>query len=198
LPARGTIAETYLSRFRGLPTPDNLMAELRFAPRCAFWKGFKRPALLMPFRQPFSLDVMAVHRIALNADGSPVYGANGRKLKRSLGAVKGAAMMIGRVPTELILCEGLETGLALLRSKYASTADGGLRSIWALSGATFLSGFQPVKGVKRLVIAADNDEAGRRSAMECGHLWEKAGCIVEIIWPSHVGADFADLYSSQL
>ncbi|OOG70031.1 hypothetical protein B0E45_14620 [Sinorhizobium sp. A49] len=192
----GTLAETYL-RKRGLPVPDCLLSELRFDPQC-YVAGGKHPALLMPFRDPVSLEIRAVQRIALNSDGSAVRLSNGHKLKRSLGVVAGSAMMIGRAAPELLLCEGLETGLALLNSPYGRARDGTPRPIWAASGAGFLGKIAPVNGVACVILAADNDisRTGWIGADAARRVWLRAGREAYLIEPPTPGTDFADLFSS--
>nr|WP_246806835.1 toprim domain-containing protein [Ensifer sp. ENS04] len=89
---------------------------------------------------------------------------------------------------ELCLCEGFETGLAII-------AGGWRRPLFAMGGASFLAKTEPISQVRRLVIGADNDEngTGLRAAIQCGRRWAVAGTFVEVAWPEEISSDFADL-----
>ena len=179
------------SLFRG-PRPrcagDGLVAD-PLRPACYFHAIRGRlPAVLLPFRNIASGEITGIHKTALNADGSGFRLTDGSKLKISAGGVLEAAVMLSRkVADTLCLCEGVETGLGILMGSWGLP-------VWALSGATFLARLQPVAGVKRLVIGADNDAngVGLEAARQCGRRWQRAGCRVEIRWPDGTDTDFAD------
>ncbi|WP_331374328.1 DUF7146 domain-containing protein [Sinorhizobium chiapasense] len=196
-PWQGTPAESYL-RGRGLSTPESALTDLRFLSHCRI-AGETRPCLIMPFRHPPSFEIRAVQRIALHPDGSAVRSATGHKLKMAVGLVAGSAMMLGRPGSELVICEGLETGLALLNSPYGQTHDGSYRPIWAVGGATFLKLIEPVAGVERVLFAADNDTSrvGFKAAMKGCRRWLRAGCDAYVREPDTPGTDFADLYGGR-
>jgi hypothetical protein len=92
---RGTLAETYLREQRRLDLPDDLAgAALRYHAQCP-WRNEDTgstdyvPALIVPFRAIDTAidtdDITAVHRIALNDDGS-------KRGRRMLGIVQRAAV----------------------------------------------------------------------------------------------------------
>lgn len=176
----GAIGEGYFAA-RGLDYPDPLKLQLRL--REVWLRGFDEPrlALLMPFREIGSLRVVGVHKIALDAF------VDGRRVKRSAGSILGAAMMLGR-PKEgrLAICEGLETGVAVMMG------DPGV-PVWCLSGASFMAGFGPIAGIEHLTIYADHDEAGRKAASACSRLWREHA-VVTVVKPVEVGKDFADIW----
>ena len=62
------------------------------------------------------------------------------------------------------MCEGLETGLALLQH-----GGPGVHCVWAFGSAGAIARFPVIFGVGQLVIFADNDanEAGMKGAIEC-------------------------------
>ncbi len=115
---------------------------------------------------------MGVHKIALNADGSAYRMADGGKLKVSGGVIVGAALMLQPLAggNALCVCEGAETGLGIIMGGWGAP-------VWALSGASFLAGLEPVAGVRRLVIGADNDAsgAGLKAARQCAKRWQRPG-----------------------
>ncbi|WP_167484003.1 DUF7146 domain-containing protein [Mesorhizobium tamadayense] len=187
--ARGTLAERYFVR-RGLDVPEVLWRQLRFDPACRMQEGIF-PAVLMPLRDCLSFEIVGVHKIALEPDAANARRADGRKLKKSAGRVKGAAMMLGRPGENLAVCEGLETALGMRMSGLCQGWP-----IWALTGASFLAELQPVPGVERFLIGADNDPSGvgLKAARAAAMRWRDAGVPVEIGWPTTSGKDFADVY----
>lgn len=180
-PARA-LGEGYFAA-RGLDYPEPLAKQLRIADIWFHgWDGAHK-ALLMPFRSFASLEVMGVHRIALNLRHD-----DGKRVKRSSGNIWGSAMMLGRKGPVLGICEGLETGVAI------TMGDPGV-PIWCLSGSAFMAGFSPTEGVERLIIYADNDDngAGQKAAQACSRLWREHA-DVEIVVPQVRGKDFADIW----
>lgn len=168
---------------RGLDYPDVVERQLRC--NLIHLGGFMTPerCLLMPFRSFGSKEVRGVHKIALNAF------EDGRRVKRSAGAIWGSAMMLGRPEGKLAICEGLETGIGVMMGEPGTP-------VWCLSGASFMAGFEPIDGVEELVIYADNDanKAGQRAAQACCDLWNDANRLVTIALPPKRGQDFADVY----
>ncbi|WP_419696754.1 DUF7146 domain-containing protein [Mesorhizobium muleiense] len=187
--ARGTLAERYFDR-RGLDVPEALWRQLRFDPACRMQEG-TFPAVLMPLRDCLSFEIVGVHKIALEPDATNARRADGRKLKKSAGRAKGAAMMLDRPGESLVVCEGLETALGIMMSGICRGWP-----VWALSGASFLAALNPVRGVEQLLIGADNDplDIGLQAARAVAKRWLDAGVPVEIGWPKISGKDFADLY----
>ena len=75
----------------------------------------------------------------------------------------------------LILCEGVETGIAIYQS--------GLRPIWACGGAGTLATFPVLGGISALTIAADADEPGQRAAKALAERWRLTGPETFIVAP---------------
>ncbi len=108
-----------------------------------------------------------------------------RKGKTCTSRAKGAAVMLDDfdVPTTgLIVCEGTESGIALLLA--------GLAPVWALGGAGNLARFPVLTSIEALTIAADQDEAGMRAAEELAQRYREAGREASIIAPP--AGDWAD------
>ncbi|WP_230206803.1 toprim domain-containing protein [Novosphingobium sp. Gsoil 351] len=129
-------------------------------------------------------DLTGIQRIWLADDGEGK--ANVAKPKRSLGSVKGGAIRLGDLDASGIVtvCEGPEDGLSLLEMV------GG--PVWVGAGATFLPAMQFPIGVRSVVIAADNDGAGERSAREAALAFAHRGLSVRIIRPLPAFKDFND------
>ena len=111
---RGTLAEAYLRDHRGGLVLDDDVAgrALRFHPACPFENG-RLPCLVALFRDIRSEEPRAIHRVALNPDGSMAS-------KLSLAPTGGAAIKLDAddcVSGGLVICEGLEDGLTL-RQRY--------------------------------------------------------------------------------
>jgi hypothetical protein len=107
--------------------------------------------------------------------------------KQTLGSMKGAAVWIGcpRPDDELVVAEGLETCLSammLLKAKCGA----------AVLGAHFKDLVLP-SGVRKVCIAADNDETGRGAAEFTYKAWCNRGLKVRISMPDMAGEDFNDV-----
>lgn len=95
-----------------------------------------------------------VQRIGLGPTGEPLRDKHRNKVKAMLGRPRGGAVSLPgeRLPDTLILCEGVETGLAI----HAAT---GISVACALS-AGFMAAYEPPAQFTRVVIAADCDASG--------------------------------------
>jgi hypothetical protein len=83
----------------------------------------------------------------------------------------------------LVVCEGVETGIALFQRK--------LRPVWACGAAGMLAKLPPLGGIEALTIAADTGNAGMLAADELAESWRTAGREVFVITPP--SGDWADL-----
>jgi putative DNA primase/helicase len=107
------------------------------------------------------------------------------KGKTVTGRAQGGAVMLSDFdePTMgLVLCEGVETGIALFQRE--------VRPVWACGAAGMLQKFPLLGGIESLTIAADADPAGQRAADELARRWREAGREVRIVPP--VAGDWAD------
>ena len=64
--------------------------------------------------------------------------------------------------------------------------------VWAVMSANGVRSFPLIHGISRLVVFADNDDAGLSAAHACGCRYSKAGVEVEIRYPPVPGSDWND------
>jgi putative DNA primase/helicase len=181
---RGTIVEKYLRDARKLDLPDELAGTvLRFHPRSP-WRGESTgvtdyiPALIAPFRSIDDDAITAVHRIAINNDGSK----HGRRM---LGVVHRAAVKLDAKAEVLAIGEGIETCMAARELGHAP--------VWALGSVGAISFFPLIAGAKQLVILGERGEASRQAIEMCGRRWCKAGRKVRFIMPKEGLGDLNDV-----
>lgn len=172
----GTQVETYLSS-RGLKLPLGTAHSIRFDKNCPF-KGEKVPAMVCAMLDTVTSEFRGVHRTRLNP-----------KDKAMLGSAKGAVVKLTpdeQVTYGLHICEGIETGLALLQR--------GFEPMWCTLSAGGMASFPLINGIESLTIFADNDEnkTGQNAAIKCGKRWQDAGREVRIFSTLEAGTDFAD------
>ncbi|MEM1287138.1 MAG: toprim domain-containing protein [Pseudomonadota bacterium] len=175
-PAIGSPVEAYLTG-RGLELVPELSA-LRYHPRCPF-KGEKVAAMVAPMTDAITGEFRGVHRTRLNP-----------KDKAMLGPAKGAVVRLSpdhEVTDGLHICEGIETGLALLAM--------GFRPLWATLSATGMSQLPPLVGVECLTVFADHDAngVGELAARSVAARYRAAGREVNVYVAPEVGTDFADV-----
>src|SRR5262249_3973006 len=179
---RGTLAQTYLNIYPKLDLDDDLAGGvLRFHPACP-WRNENTgntdrvPALIAAFRSIDDGTITAIHRIALNNDGSKID-------RRMLGVVHRAAVMLDPIGAELVIGEGIETCMAARQL--------GVRPTWALGSTGSIAGFPILDGIKQLTTLGETGAASRDAIRFCGSRWRRAGRRVFIVMPS-VGTDLND------
>jgi hypothetical protein len=182
----GSLAETYLAG-RELHFEDPAGRVLRFA--SGRWRRNPEeqlechPALLCALRDARSGAQCGIINIYLRPDGSG--RLHDKKGKTVTGRAGGAVVMLSDFdePTAgLILCEGVETGIALWQNE--------IRPIWACGAAGTLAKFPVMLGIEALTIAADADVTGQRAAAELAERWRANRREVFIIEPP--AGDWAD------
>ncbi len=149
-PIKNTLAETYL-RMRGITC--DLPADLRFHSKCPHPSGGTLPALVALVKGAGSF---AIHRTFLKDNGCKT---DQKPAKAMLGSVTGGGVHLSQAnPKHLVICEGIETGLALLSGLLSEPVN-----LWAsLSTSGMMRvNLPPTKG--RLTIAMDGDDAGRKA-----------------------------------
>lgn len=174
---------------RGLALPSTLTCA-RFHPRCVRGDG-EGPAIVVLMTAFTTRRPQAIQRIFLRRDGDRVV-KDGTPMM--LGQAGGAGMMLTSwfdtfheellYAPQLTVCEGFETGLALLAR--------GQRAVWALGSAGAIGTFPVLFGVGELTIAADHDEAGLNAAAQCAARWSEAGIPCTVMHRAEVGKDYAD------
>jgi len=198
-PTVGSPAEIYLA-MRGLVLPSTV--EARFHPACPRERGVA-PALIVLMRSIEGDTPTALQRIFLTKD----YRKDGRGMM--LGPTRGTAMkLIGHracctgaqtwfIP-RLHVCEGFETGLALLQLGYTPT--------WALGSAGAIERLPELFFVGELIVMADNDgkrEHGRSGTSEGAAAavlarWHAAGRRAAAFTVDRTGKDAADIVQQQM
>jgi hypothetical protein len=199
-PAAGSLAERYLqSRGITLPPP----ASIRFLPRQRNWNdGGTYPAMIsLVQRVPGPDDHSALERGASLIDagahftflhGSPLDGpvvkaaTDGSKL--TLGQLRHGGVWltpVEKIGEQLAVAEGIETALSVMQITKLPT-------VAALSAAGMRSLRWPPQ-IRRLWIAADNDEAGLRAAEVLLGRALRAGQQAHIKIPAGGKNDFNDL-----
>ena len=160
----GTPAQAYL---RGRGVSGALPPSLRFHSR--LWHPGARlflPGMIgliqgAPAEPGGKGEFMGIHRTFL--DSAKAAKADVSPAKMMLGKAIGGAVRLSRAAPRLILCEGIETGLSLLRADVCA--------VWcALSVGGLVHAWVPDE-VTELVLAVDGDGAGDRVG---GQAWRQA------------------------
>jgi putative DNA primase/helicase len=178
---------------RGLGGASPLPACLRYHPKLAYWQDGDKlgvfPAMVAPILSPEGR-MVALHRTYLRSDGRKAGVRTTKKLTAAAGALAGACIRLHR-PVHGILgvAEGIETALA------ASLASGVPTVAAYCAGA--LAGYVWPAGVRRLVIFADNDQAGRKAASNLQSRAVQAALRVQVMTPTDQGADWCDVWAQR-
>ena len=187
VPIASTSAETYLSG-RGLTLPAD--SDLLFHPDLTHWETKTGYAALLGQVRDRSGEVIGLHRTYLAQDGEAIRKAQVTKPKMMLGRIAGGAARLGAIGTEgrLALCEGIETGLAIM------TASPDL-PVWATLSTSGLEQVELPPAAQRVLILADHDAsgAGLRAAEASARRLRAQGRDVAIVMPPEEGEDFNDM-----
>jgi putative DNA primase/helicase len=179
--ATGTPADAYLTR-RGLPGLAASPA-LRFRGDTPHPEGGRLPAMIALVSDP-SGNPVAVHRTFLTRDGRR---ATVEPVKASLGPIWGGAIRLQPIEPDkpVVVAEGIETA-----------ASGGLLMglpAWAgINAGNVAKALVLPPEARRVVIAADPDDAGRKAARDAWIRWRAEGREVRVAVPDGAG-DFNDL-----
>ena len=173
-PIVGTKAEAYL-RSRKI-TADFHDAPLRYHPALLYREHpdsppRKFPALVAAVTNHDGA-IMGIHRTFL--DPARAAKANVSSPRRALGAILGNGVRFGEIDDVVLVGEGIETVLSL------KSALPHLPMVAALSAA-HLAAWKIPTGLRRLIIAADNDRAGRNAARKLAQRAEANGIDVQAI-----------------
>jgi hypothetical protein len=179
----GTPTEAYL-RARKI-TADLDDVPLRYHPGLLYRDTPDSPPQRLPALVAAVTDnsgeVTGIHRTFLD----PIHNAKARvsSPRRSLGAILGNGVRFGVIDDFVFIGEGIETVLSL------KSALPKIPMVAALSAAHLAAWEFPVS-LRRLIIAADNDPAGRRAARKLSERVKVAGVEVKTVVSR--GADFND------
>jgi putative DNA primase/helicase len=183
--AAGSLVETYL-RGRGIAGP--IPPALRFHPAApmGYKAGPQLPAMVAIVTGPDGRAAAGLHVTALLPDGSGKAAlANPRRM---FGDLVGAAVQLSPFPAggDLAISEGIETALSY-RDLHGTPT-------WAALSTAGLRRFTPPLGIKRLVVAADADDAKRDGLAAARELAERASRRCEaVVDPAPDGHDWNDV-----
>lgn len=175
--ATGTVVDTYLaSRGITIPAPPTL----RYHPSPL---GSEYPAMIAAVVNPRE-EIAAIHRTFLRHDGlgkAPIEAP-----KKRLGSAPGGSIWLSVPEETIVLCEGIEDGLAIKQQTG--------RCVWVVMGAgNFATAGLPQKPLaSRVILAIDGDDAGRRGAYNAVERLEDEGREVLIAEPE-TGGDWNDM-----
>ena len=183
----GTPGETYLRHCRGVSS--HIPQSFRFGqvPARKDEQGrWERayPALLGAVTQGDNL--VAIQRIFLRDDGEDKRW--GKRSKLTLGRFRGGAIKVGcrrPNPTEIVVTEGPEDALSIAN---------GLPDleVWATLGTSNMPSLILPNSVKRVIIAGQNDGAGRAAVQAAGDGLVTRGLEVLTMWPAPEFKDWND------
>ena len=181
----GTPAERYLRAARGITV---------FPPAVRFgvvppsrdehgnWKP-SHPAVVLACHHE-TAGVVGIQRIFLTDDGTGKRW--GKRSKLSLGRPKGAAVRLSDADTdEIMICEGPEDGLTLAQQ----FPD---RSVWVALGTAMMPAIEYPAAVNSIIIAGQNDAAGRAAVAKAENELLERGFAVRSIWPADGFKDWND------
>jgi hypothetical protein len=181
LPPQGTPVSEYLKArgYRGL-CPD----DIRYLPLHKHKpSGHQFPIMITAVRNQTGI-VQAIHRTYLQPDGlkkAPIEPA-----KMSLGPLKGASVHLAKAGPILAISEGIETGLSVMQAT-------GL-PVWAALSTSGMIGLELPDVVTEIVLLADHDTPGLKTAKMAATKWTGQGYQVKIICPPKPGTDFNDYF----
>jgi putative DNA primase/helicase len=146
------------------------------------------PATVAPIVAP-DRRIVALHRTYLTTDGRKAAVPTPKKLTAAAGVLAGACIPLHRPAHGVIgVAEGIETALAAWLASGVPTV--------AAYCANALAGFQWPAGVRRIVVFADNDMAGREAADALRVRAVRAGLHASVMTPTNEGADWCDVWAA--
>jgi len=188
LPHRGSPIEGWL-RARGiaLSAADFDRLPLRWADRCPLRKG-TAPAIVALMTDPVTAEPSGVHRTFLLPDGSAkAFGKDSRMMLGRAGIIR--LSPDDEVTEGLGICEGIETGLAIMAA--------GWRPIWAAGSIAAVRSFPVLGGIECLTIFADPKPHEVDGARACARRWSEAGREAIVHIPSGSG-DWNDVLKGKI
>jgi len=185
-PMAGTLGEIYLRSWRGVR--GDLVEDVRY---CAgvYYRPVERetPAIVSAIRDDAG-EVRAVHTIHLAADGSKL-DADPR---RCWGIARGGAIRLDPPRPTIFISEGVEDAFHI---RHAFASEGS--AIWAAPSASFLHTVVFPPEVRRVVICADADDAGRAAAETLKNRLLSERRRVRVCLPPIEGADWSDILTER-
>ncbi|MDZ4254848.1 MAG: toprim domain-containing protein [Sulfuritalea sp.] len=180
-PVSGLAADYLQARACLLPPNDS---DLRYMPALWHPSGYVGPALVALITDVCTAAPLSLHRTWIRQDGTKA-DINPPRLLLKDHPVAGGVIRLwpdDAVTAGLGIAEGIETALSLAH---------GFTPVWSLIDAGHLAKFPILNGIEELIIAADNDDAGRKAANECAARWADHAAV-RIISADADGADLND------
>ena len=163
-PTLNTPAQDYL-QCRGIAS-----AETPLPPSLRYLEA--KNALVAAITKPDSGELVGLHVIFLEEDEAGVW----KKKRLSYGPVRLGHVKLSTPDTKMQVTESIEDGLALMQLNGAATL--------AVPGTTFLGGHVvPPKQCKIVVMAPDNDDAGRQAIDKATPRLTALGFSVRVLLP---------------
>lgn len=175
-------------RSRGLEGTESL----RFNPRTLYEKGGQHYPAMIARVLDANGQLVALHKTFLDPIGpGKAKVETAKKVSRTVyeGALNGAAIRLFPHGEVLAVAEGIETALSF--SKLTGIP------CWSVICAGGMTRFQWPQRLKKLLIAADNDEAGWAASCDLAERALAEGLDVEVRIPDKWGQDFNDMLWSR-
>lgn len=182
----------YLKR-RGFAGLWPLPACLRYHQRLRYWHEdgttTEHPGMVAPLLASDG-SLVALHRTYLTRDGGKAMVPEVRKLTPAAGPMGGACIALHRPAAGALgIAEGIETALG-------AWCASGVPVVAAYSAGNLATWRWP-DGVRRIVIFADNDEAGLTAADRLRARAIRHHLPVEVLSPTDPGADWCDVWAQR-
>jgi hypothetical protein len=176
VPACGSPIEAWLlSRSIDAKKLDLNRLPLRWTPSCPMGRE-AAPAMVALMTDPLTAEPCGLHRTYLTADGSAkAFGKDSRKMLGRGGTIR--LSEDAEVELGLGICEGIETGLAIMAA--------GWRPIWACGSLGALTAFPVLGGIETLIIFSDDKPHEVEGARSCAARRAAAGREALARIPSH-------------
>ncbi len=160
-PVSGPATDYLLARACVLPPADG---DLRYMPALRHPSGYVGPALVALISDVCTGAPLSLHRTWIKRDGNKADVRLPRLLLKDHPIASGVIRLWPNedVTGGLGIAEGIETALSLAH---------GFTPVWSVIDAGHMAKFPVLDGVQELIIAADNDPAGRKAANECAARW---------------------------
>lgn len=179
-PITGTPAEAYLA-LRGLigrmPGSIRFGMTPRYFDEATGKPGPRAPALIAAC-QDVDGAVTGIQRLFLTSGGRKARG----EARLSLGQIRGGALRLGPEASQIIICEGLEDGLSLMRMFPGAT-------VWVALGTGNMPHMALPDCVRRVLLAGDEDGPGRAAVEGAEASLRSRSIEVEKVFP-RAGKDF--------
>ncbi len=180
-PVSGAAVDYLQARACLLPPADS---DLRCMPALRHPSGYIGPALVALITDVCTGAPLSLHRTWIKPDGNKANVSPPRLLLKDHPIAGGAIRLWPdeAVTAGLGIAEGIETALSLAH---------GFTPVWSLIDAGHLAKFPVLNGIQDLIIAADNDDAGRKAADECTRRWSPHAAV-RVISADADGCDLND------